>query len=73
MFALGIVVYEALTGVHPFHKNQFFIGQMNPLPIKDFVPVDDRFSRAVEWMLEVNPVRRPSTCQQILQLIEGVV
>lgn len=24
LFALGIVVYEALAGVHPFHKNQFY-------------------------------------------------
>lgn len=73
IFALGIVVYEALTGVHPFQKNQFLIGQINPTPIRDFVKVDDSLSKAVEWMLEANPIRRPSTCQQILQLIEGVV
>lgn len=72
-FALGIVVYEALAGVHPFHKNQFYIGNMEPLPLNEFVEVDSRLEQALRWMLEANPVKRPSSCKQIISLIEGVI
>ena len=73
LFALGIVVYETLTLVHPFQKNQFLIGHIKPLPITEFVSVHDNLAKAIHWMLETNPIKRPSTCQQILHLIEGVV
>ncbi|WP_128104201.1 serine/threonine-protein kinase [Paenibacillus sp. DCT19] len=73
LFALGIVVYEALAGVHPFHKNQFHIGNMEPLPLSEFVEVDSRLEQALRWMLQANPVRRPSSCKQILSLIEEVI
>ncbi|MDN4094572.1 serine/threonine-protein kinase [Brevibacillus agri] len=72
-FALGIVVYEALTSIHPFQKNQFFVGSFNPLPLSDFIEIDEKLEKAINWMLEPNPIRRPSSIQQILQLIEGVV
>lgn len=73
LFALGIVVYEALTLVHPFHKNQLLIGKIKPTPITEYVDVHENLARAIHWMLEANPIKRPSTCQQILHLIEGVV
>lgn len=72
LFSLGVVLYESLTGAHPFNSNQLLVGRITPEPIENFVEVDRKLVKAINWMLEPNPIRRPASCNHILQLVEGV-
>lgn len=71
MFALGIIAYEALTGIHPFANNQNLIfTNHKALPIEEHVEVDKGLAKAINWMLNTNPIRRPVSTQQVLRLIQ---
>jgi serine/threonine protein kinase len=71
MFALGIIAYEALTGLHPFAKNQHLIfNNQKASPVEDYVDIDENLAKAINWMLNPNPIRRPVSTQQVLRLIQ---
>jgi Tol biopolymer transport system component len=64
LFQLGIVLYEAAAGVHPFEgptlvDTQHAILRGRPRPLRDVAPeVPEPFSRAVEKLLEKDPEYR---------------
>jgi len=61
MFSLGIVLYEALTGLHPFNNNQYLIGRINPRRLGDIKKVRPELIEVIENMLALHPTERPSS------------
>lgn len=75
MFSLGVLAYEALTGIHPFHRNQelIFFGQMRVTPIKDLIDVDENLSKSIHWLMESNPLKRPVSGKSVIDILKGEV
>lgn len=69
-FSLGIVVYEAYTGVHPFDRNQNNILTNQPQNISEIRAVDSRLEAIIMQMLEKHPVSRPSSSRAIIDGIQ---
>lgn len=65
-FSLGIVTYEAYTGVHPFGRNQNHILTKQPQDVSEIRAVDTRLEAIMMQMLEKNPVGRPSSSRAII-------
>lgn len=73
LFALGIVAYESLTGVHPFGKNQMVIAseQASVEPPSSMVDVTLDLERAIMKMLQRNPLFRPKSGSDVIAIIGG--
>jgi serine/threonine protein kinase len=67
-FSLGLVLYEALTQTHPFHRDQHLIvgGQFAPPPLKQVRRVSKTLSETVASLLEHNPLDRPRDCASLI-------
>lgn len=66
IFCLGIVAYEAISGRHPWGRNQALIGVRPPIPLNSFLNINLRLGTVVQAMLETYPVRRPSSGRAII-------
>ncbi len=72
LFALGIVAYEAVTGNHPFNRNQSLIGKSIPPPVSDSVPSAQHLDKVIGRMLNFSPIRRPRSGSEVIDLLGGV-
>lgn len=71
MFSLGVLAYEAITGIHPFHRNQDLIfGQMQATPINLLTHIDEKLSRSIHWLMELQPLKRPVSGKQVIELLK---
>ncbi len=71
LFALGIVAYEALTGVHPFGNNQMLIGSRDTkiAPISSLINVDRNLERVIMRLLQWNVLMRPKSGIDVINMI----
>ncbi|MBD3224608.1 MAG: protein kinase [Caldithrix sp.] len=77
VFALGIILYQMATGVHPFEAEQY--GEVfskilstepdQPHSIKSTIPL--WFSALLENMLQKDPAKRPQNATDVLKTIEN--
>lgn len=73
MFPLGILAYEAVTGIHPFQRNQNLIfGKQPVIPINNHLNIEVNLAESIHWLMELNPLKRPVSCQKVIEhLKEG--
>jgi serine/threonine protein kinase/Tfp pilus assembly protein PilF len=71
IFALGIVLYEMATGVHPFRRDTVdatisAIANENPLPVNEVIPqLPNRLGAIVDRMLAKSPQSRFSSMRDL--------
>lgn len=71
MFSLGVLAYEAVTGIHPFHRNQDLIfAQMQVTPVNLLSQIDEKLSRSIHWLMELQPLKRPVSGKQVIELLK---
>jgi serine/threonine protein kinase len=66
LFALGITAYYIASGEHPFHGFQHFIGSARPKPLCDVCDVSQRTGSAVDSLLELDRMNRPTSISSLL-------
>lgn len=70
MFSLGVLGYECLTGLHPFHRNQNLIfNHMNIRHLSEIIDGCENLIRSIHWLMEFNPLKRPNSCKQVINLL----
>ncbi|MBT3222155.1 MAG: serine/threonine protein kinase [Proteobacteria bacterium] len=73
VFSLGIVLYEMVTGRHPFEGNDTFeiyqaISEGRYVPLKQLVPnLPERMEKAIVGALAVDMNDRIASCQDLLE------
>lgn len=70
-FALGVVLYEALAGLHPFQKDQTLIGQVQPKPLRRVIGATEAFSTLIDKLLSVDPLDRPRSFDILIAALRG--
>lgn len=76
LFSFGIVLYEMLTGRHPFRKETptatlKSIAMENPPPIGSFhLPVPSQLASLVTRCLQKDPAQRPAHARDVEQALE---
>jgi len=73
LFSLGIVLYEAYTGQHPYGFNYTMIGRINPTPIKSArLNYDNKIANIINYLLKTRPIDRPFSGKEVIEyLMEG--
>jgi serine/threonine protein kinase len=84
VYALGVLLYELLTGSHPFGTDVYhFDGdtqaslllwrhKSSPVPLRELNPqVDDRIAEVVARCLATDPARRPADVREVLDALEA--
>jgi len=80
LFALGILLYEALVGSHPFWQPGMSMQELRDaicdgrdcLATPKFLALDKRWQLLVTRLLDVNRGRRPTSAGQVATLIRKV-
>lgn len=72
IYSLGIVAYEALTGRHPFGRDQDRVGRVEPTLLRDIREVNLELEETIYKMLRVYPENRPSSGAAIIKKLEGI-
>ncbi len=79
LFALGVVLYESLSGVHPFIANNWRRTLHNtvmsdPEPIEELVPgVPPRLGALIHQLLAKEEAERPASAAELAQTLTEVV
>lgn len=80
MFALGIILYEAATGKHPFYTSKMSTVELfksiihaKPKPVKDFCPeLPDAMVQIIMRLLAKKPHLRYRTCEALLEALNRI-
>ena len=78
LFSLGVVLYELLTGNHPFRKDTqtetcYAILSHDPTPLSQILkdaPLE--LDSTIQKMLSKNPKKRYQTAEQVRRALEGI-
>ena len=79
IFSFGTMVYEMVTGVHPFKRDEGMataaaILSEEPMPLAQRLPgVPRRLAELVSRMLAKVPARRPQSMREIHEVLKGVL
>jgi len=71
LYALGVMMYELVTGVHPFGGNQYTMaagGRAAPIPL---TKISKPVSELVAQMLEPSVLARPGSCADVYNVCGG--
>lgn len=69
LFCLGILIYELVSGNHPFSRNQNLIAILRPPSLKSFVNnIDDSISDIVDKLLQPFSLDRPRSCREVYSI-----
>jgi eukaryotic-like serine/threonine-protein kinase len=78
LFMVGVVLYQCLTGRHPFHASNDYdtasrIVRHEPDPVRALVPqLPDGVTLLMEGLLAKKPERRFASAAEALDVLEGV-
>lgn len=70
VFALGVTLYEAATGSHPFDRKQDLVGKLRPVSLQRF-GFSGAFSGLIDDMLATDPLDRAPSMVQLLNRFES--
>jgi len=79
IFSFGVILYEALTGVHPFHAEHdmsllYNISQRPPEPLPTHLPdCPERLTRLVDSCLEKHPENRPPGMTHVERELDEII
>jgi serine/threonine-protein kinase len=71
LFSLGLVLYQASSGKHPFAFRQELIGAVKPTRLRDVAQISEHLDRIVHRLLEADPLDRPATCEEVVRELRG--
>lgn len=66
LFALGVVLHEAASGLHPFAGHQYLIGAIPVPSLPPTCQVSAGLSDLIGRMLQYDPIDRPADLSQLL-------
>ncbi len=74
LFGLGVLLYEAISGVRPFQGEDLFsvwvkIVDAPPPDLRALAPAPEAFARLIESMLEKDPAARPRSARDVEQAL----
>ncbi|MEP6766646.1 MAG: hypothetical protein ABJB66_20185, partial [Gemmatimonadaceae bacterium] len=76
VFALGIVMFESLTGYHPYQRNQHNVGTVRPNALIAAPNAPRALTNLIDGMLNIRTAFRPSpanvgqTCSDIITQLQ---
>jgi serine/threonine-protein kinase len=72
LFALGLVAYECLSGIHPYNRDQGAIAKaVSPKPLSSLVRVSPELERVIGQLLVPNPLLRPPSGAAAIRMLGG--
>ncbi len=78
IYSLGLILYEMLTGIHPFSSRntaEIVIGHLNQVPSAPFIvradlAIPETISQVAMWALAKNPWERPVNVEEFQAALE---
>ncbi|MBI9042914.1 MAG: serine/threonine protein kinase [Anaerolineaceae bacterium] len=71
LFAIGIVLYEVISGKHPFERRQELIGRIIPIEVREISEASFTLSKLIQLLLKENPLDRPRNFEIVYKLLKG--
>jgi serine/threonine protein kinase len=77
-FALGCILYDLITGTRPFDRESIIstlsaLANHDPTPPDQLVPeIPKKLSELVMKLLQKSPENRPSSCEEVLRLLNEI-
>lgn len=70
LFSLGIVLYEAYTGKHPYGFNYTLIGRITPTPIRSARLIyNEKIVNIINYLLKKRPIDRPFSGREVIEYL----
>jgi hypothetical protein len=79
LYAMGVVLYEALVGHVPFRRRRLeglfkqILSDRPVLPKQEVSSIPDSIDELIMALLEKNPADRPSSCAEVVALVRDVL
>ncbi len=71
LFALGVLAYTVVTGVHPFLGKQELIGRITPRPAHEIAGIAPGTSDLIHKLMHLDPLKRPRCCSEVYACCKG--